>query len=335
MSRSEARRLRALECEASSKPPVSFRRQQSQHVGDCQNLCHWLQALDGGAMNVIGERRAAILDHGATKLANVCVTHSGCNAAVGYDAGEIEVLHAAFAQHPLQPRHVKGRVGDLLYGDVGGRKFVHELLTPCARREVALLQEWPQGFQMRRDDGFARTTGHQREQRCRDQYAILTRRADQRCKPVRQRRDGGAGLSGAAVGAVAMQEIVLQIAENKCAGRDVHQAGSTIRLPSLSIRPTRPGSITVVASGCSRIAGPTILASTGSSSRAHTVVSRHPPSNQTGRDPSRAVSTAADGSGANTAKSNAGRRPIAATRNDTIRIAMPGSRRLNEARYAP
>ena len=40
-------------------------------------------------------------------------------------------------------------------------------------------------------------------------------------------------------------------------------------------------------------------------------------------------------SGANTAKSNGGRRPIAATRNDTIRIAMPGRRRLNEARYAP
>ena len=75
------------------------------------------------------------------------------------------------------------------------------------------------------------------------------RAADQRRKPVRQRRDGWAALPGAAIGAVAMQEIVLQIAENKRTGCDLHQTGSTIRLPRRSIRPTRPGSITVVASG--------------------------------------------------------------------------------------
>ena len=81
----------------------------------------------------------------------------------------------------------------------------------------------------------------------------------------------GLALSGAAVGAVAMQEIVLQIAENERAGRRrcIRRAPRSDCRARRS-RPTRPGSITVVASGCSRIAGPAIVASAGSSSRAHT-----------------------------------------------------------------
>jgi hypothetical protein len=52
-------------------------------------------------------------------------------------------------------------------------------------------------------------------------------------------------------------------------------------------------------------------------------VSRQPPGNHTFRDPVFALSSELDASGANTEKSNAGRRPIAATRSDTMRTASP------------
>ncbi len=90
--------------------------------------------------------------------------------------------------------------------------------------------------------------------------------------------------------------------------------------------------MTVVASGCSRIAGPPIIAPAGRSSRVQTsdvstaVLEPNPAGAQ-----ARSVERRA-GSGENTEKSNAGRRPIAATRNDTIRVASPGNSRLNDAR---
>src|ERR1700738_5553016 len=100
-----------------------------------------------------------------------------------------------------------------------------------------------------------------------------------------------------------MQEVVLQIAEDQRRGHLAH-FGSTMTLPSGSTRPTRPGSMTVVASGCSRIAGPSITAPAGSASRAHTLVSRQPPSDHTWRDPVFAPSSDADASGRDTAESN-------------------------------
>ena len=47
---------------------------------------------------------------------------------------------------------------------------------------------------------------------------------------------GHAG-TGAAIGAVAVQKVVLQIAEDQRSRVGIHRAGSTIRLPSVSIRP--------------------------------------------------------------------------------------------------
>ena len=143
----------------------------------------------------------------------------------------------------------------------------------------------------------------------------------------------GAVYPGAAIGAVAMQEIVLQIPEDEGCGLRIHGCGSTIRLPSASIRPTSPGSITVVASGCSRIAGPAIAAPAGRSSRAKIAVSRQPPSNQTGRVPSRAALDRGrrrrrehrEIEGWPSARS-------AETRSDTIRTAIPGNKLLKDAR---
>ena len=69
----------------------------------------------------------------------------------------------------------------------------------------------------------------------------------------------------------------------------------------------------------------------GSARRDQMAVSRKPPSNHTFREPVFALSSDADASGANTEKSNGGRRPMAATRSDTMRTANPGNNRLNDA----
>src|SRR5947209_778533 len=171
---------------------------------------------------------------------------------------------------------------------------------------------------MRRNDRLTAAPGHQGEQRCDDENAIVARGAHERCEAGGQCGDVGARLASTAVSPLRMQEVVLQVAEDESSGLLAHTA-STITLPSVSTLPTWPGSITVVASGCSRIAGPSIAAPAGSASRDHTEVSRQPPSNQTLRTPVFALSSDAKAPGANTEKSNAGRRPIAATRSDTMR----------------
>ena len=81
-----------------------------------------LQPLDRGVMHLAAERRAAVRDHGAVELAHMRVAHRRGDAAIGHDAGEIEVLDAAFLQHPFEPRGVERRIGDLLHVDVGGRE---------------------------------------------------------------------------------------------------------------------------------------------------------------------------------------------------------------------
>src|SRR4029077_2437388 len=281
-------------------------------------------------MQIVRKCRAAVGDHSAMELAHMRVAHGRGDAAIGDDAGEVKMLDAAFAQTPLEPRGVECRIRDLLDGDVGGRELLDELLAPASRRKVAFGEERPQRFEMRRDDRLAAAAGHEREQGCDNQNVVLARRAHQRRETIGQGGNVQAGLAGAAIRALRMQEIVLQIAEDERGGLLAH-AGSTITLPSVSTRPMWPGSITVVASGCSRIAGPSMVAPAGNASRDQTLVSRQPPSNQTLRAPVFAFSSDADISGANTEKSNAGRRPIAATRSDTMRTANPGSKRLNDA----
>ena len=90
---------------------------------------------------------------------------------------------------------------------------------------------------MRRDDRLAVTAAYQCEQRRDDQHALVARGGNQRGEPVRQRRNGRMALAGAAIGAVAVQKVVLQIAEDQRSRVGIDRAGSTIRLPSVSIRP--------------------------------------------------------------------------------------------------
>ena len=106
---------------------------------------------------------------------------------------------------------------------------------------------------------------------------------------------------------------------------------STTMLPSRSTRPRSPGSMKMVASGCSITAGASITASAGRSSRDHTHASTHAPPKKTWRVPRSALLSDAVASGANAARSKAGRRQMAAVRSETIRIGMPGSMRLNAA----
>src|SRR5262249_36803633 len=64
-------------------------------------------------------------------------------------------------------------------------------------------------------------------------------------------------------GAVARRETIVGV---RCAGHDYFRPIS--RLPSLSCLTVSPGSTTVLQSSCSRIAGPSNTASSGSRSRA-------------------------------------------------------------------
>src|SRR5262245_25774137 len=100
-------------------------------------------------MDVVCERCASVLDDQTLEFANMRIPDRGRNVTVGHDASEENPFDLTFAQHPFQPRHVEGRVGDLLYGDVSRCKCINELLTPASRREVAFGQKWPQGFEVR------------------------------------------------------------------------------------------------------------------------------------------------------------------------------------------
>src|SRR3954462_1400594 len=103
-------------------------------------------------MQFARKRRAPVRNDRTVELAHMRIPHGRGDATIGDDSGEIEVLDAGFTQHPFEPRHVEGREGDLLDIEVCGCKLVDELLTPASRREVALLQEWAELFQMWRDD---------------------------------------------------------------------------------------------------------------------------------------------------------------------------------------
>ena len=195
------------------------------------------------------------------------------------------------------------------------------------------VEERPQRLQMRRDDRLAAAAGHQREQRRDDQHAALARGAHQRREPVRQRRDGGIALPGAAIGAVGMEEIVLQIAEDQRAGRRVHHAALHDQIAERDRRGRQARldhgrGVGLLEDGrpCDACVRPADRAATRSP------VSRQPPSNQTGRVPRRGLVERRRRRRARRPRSRtpaAGRSPRrAATR---CGPASPGSRRLNDA----
>src|SRR5437763_11369370 len=124
-------------------------------------------------MHLLPERRAAVGDYRAIELAYLRIADRRSDAAIGDDAGEIELRDATFAQAPFEPRGVERRKCDLLYIDICGRERIDQLLPKTARREVALLEERPQRLEMRRDERLAAAPGHQGEQRCDDQYPVL------------------------------------------------------------------------------------------------------------------------------------------------------------------
>ena len=234
-------------------------------------------------------------------------------------------------------RHVERRIGDLLDRDVRRRECIDKLLAPRARREIALAEKRPQLFQMRRDDRLAAAAGHQREQRRDDQHRRAARTASASgFKPRRQRGDGGLLCPARHRRRRGCRKSFCRSPRMKRAWSSEFIAlRSTMRLPSSSTRPRRPGSITMVASGCSRIAGAVDHRAGRQIEPRPDPASRQPPSNQTGRVAARGLLERAVGDGANTEKSNAGRRPIAAVRSDTIRIGMPGKQAAERRRDRP
>jgi hypothetical protein len=128
------------------------------------------------------------------ELAHVRVPHGRGDAAVGHDAGKIEMLDAAFPQHPFEARSVERRIGDLLHVDVGGCERADELLAPASRREVALLQKGPKLLEMRRYDRSPPASRHECEQRRNRQDAPLARKPGERREARRQGGDVGGAL---------------------------------------------------------------------------------------------------------------------------------------------
>ena len=54
------------------------------------------------------------------EVAHMGIAHGRGHAAIGDDAADDQRVDAALAQHPFEPRHVEGRIGDLL--DRRGRR---------------------------------------------------------------------------------------------------------------------------------------------------------------------------------------------------------------------
>ena len=277
-------------------------------------------------MNLIGERRAAVLDHGAVEFAHMGVAHGGGHAAIGHDAGEIRDARCRICAAPIRGatcRTPNRRSSPRRHRRAQARSTSCWPQAPGAKSPFS--RNGRSAFRCGEMIGSPPRPGTSVNSVATIEDAALARSADKRRELVRQRRDGGHGLAGAAIGAIAMQEIVLQVAEDERARR----LNASRRLHDQVAELDRSGRRAQARSRSWRRAARgwrarESLAPAGRSSRAQMLVSRHPPSNQTGRDPSRAFSSDAEGSGANTAKSNAGRRPIAATRSETIRIGKAG-----------
>src|SRR6185437_1903007 len=231
------------------------------------------------------KRRATISQHHAFKLADVGIAHGRRDTAIGYNAGDIEPLDAAFAQHPFEPRHVECRISDLLDRAIGRRQFIDKLLAPTAGEKVALAQKRPRRFEICRDERLSASTGHECKE-CRDyEHALRTKRSGKWIQPRGKRGNVRIDLAAARIGTLWMDEVILQINKQKPSRCVCHAIRSTMTLPSRSTRPCRPGSMKTVASGCSSTAGPVITAPTGRSRRDNTCVLCHAPSDHTGRAP--------------------------------------------------
>jgi hypothetical protein len=75
---------------------------------------------------------------------------------------------------------------------------------------------------MRRDDRLAGAARHQGEQGRDDEDAPRAAGAHERREPCRQRRNRGMRHAGAAIGAVVVEEVVLQVAEDEGGGLRIH-----------------------------------------------------------------------------------------------------------------
>ena len=87
------------------------------------------------------EGRAAVGQHGDVEIPHMRVAHRRGDAAIRHDAGDKEPADVAFAQHPFEPRHVEGRIGDLLDRDIRRLQLLDEPVAPGARLEIALPQK--------------------------------------------------------------------------------------------------------------------------------------------------------------------------------------------------
>ena len=102
-----------------------------------------LSAASAVACVWLAEGRAAIRQHDRVEITHMRIADGRGHAAIGDDATDDECFNARLAQNPFEPRHVKGRIGDLLDQHVRGGERIDQRLSPGSGREIALLQEGP------------------------------------------------------------------------------------------------------------------------------------------------------------------------------------------------
>ena len=92
-------------------------------------------------MHICLEGRTAIADHAAFKVTHMRIPHCCRDPAVGDDSGKSQTLNPCFAQHPFEPAHVEGGIGDFVDSKVGRCKIVNERMTERARHKITFCQK--------------------------------------------------------------------------------------------------------------------------------------------------------------------------------------------------
>ena len=209
------------------RPAPRFRRRRQRlHARSCgAELGHGLGDRDHRAERAQrGERRlmhlareggAAVGKDRDVEIAHMRVAHRRGDAAIGDDAADVELLDIRLAQHPFEPAHVEGRIGDLLDREIDRLENVDRRMSPGARLEIPFAEKRPERLEVRRDERLATLAGNEGEMGRDDEAALRPHELGEGLHAPRQGRDLGRGEPGAAIGAFGIDEIVLQIADQK------------------------------------------------------------------------------------------------------------------------
>ena len=277
---------------------------------------------------VAGSNAAQPSASACTSKSRTWASRTGRHPAIGHHSGDQQPSDSAGSQHPFQPSHVEGRVGDLFDCEIGGLELVDQPMPPDPGAKSPLRRNGRIAFRCGEMNGSPPLPGT-RVKWVETIHPPVARSAATTGASRGPRRRSPSAPPRPAVGAVRVHEIVLQVGDQQ-GGRGpvairwcerVAQAGVMMRFPNGSTRASSPGSTTMVVSGCSSSAGPAMIAPTARSAvrRSQHRASRR---NQTGGVPRSRASGDLPSTGASTDMSNFGRRPITAVRWLMMRVGI-------------